>query len=88
MPHTIYTACNLSTPRESLLSELIPPEPEHSYHLLLFFCGMLCLGVLRHIEWLMVPEAILAGVGAALIAAAHSLNLKYSKDCKCCEPRR
>ena len=34
MPHQTDTACDLSTPRKSLLSKLIPPEPTHSYHLL------------------------------------------------------
>ena len=34
MPHITDTACDLSTPRKPLLSELIPPEPTHSYHLL------------------------------------------------------
>src|SRR5215467_2584446 len=33
-PQFINTACDLSTPRKSLFSELIPPEPNHSYHLL------------------------------------------------------
>ena len=53
--------------------------------LVLFFCGMLCLGVLRHMEWRMLPETIVAGTGAALIAGAHALNLKYSSACNCCE---
>lgn len=35
MPHQADTACDLSTPRKPLFSELIPPEPTHSYHLLL-----------------------------------------------------
>src|ERR1041384_3422850 len=34
MPQQHDPACDLSTPRKPLFSELIPPEPTHSYHLL------------------------------------------------------
>jgi MerC mercury resistance protein len=52
--------------------------------LALFFCGILFLVVLRRLEWLVVPETVLAGIGAALIAGAHALNLKFSRQCECC----
>jgi hypothetical protein len=51
----------------------------------MFFSGLLFLIVLRHLQWLVVPEAILAAVGAALIAGAHTLNLKFSRQCQCCK---
>jgi hypothetical protein len=54
--------------------------------LALFFCGLLFLVVLRHLRWLVVPETILGGFGAALIVGAHALNLKFSKQCECCRP--
>ena len=54
--------------------------------LAIFFCGLVCLIVLRHLRWMLIPDAILAGTGAALIAGAHALNLKLSKQCQCCRP--
>jgi MerC mercury resistance protein len=50
----------------------------------LFFCGILFLVVLRRLQWLVVSETVLAGIGAALIAGAHALNLKFSRECECC----
>jgi hypothetical protein len=50
----------------------------------LYVSGLIFLVVLRHLEWLIVPEAVLAAVGAALIASAHALNLKFSRECRCC----
>jgi hypothetical protein len=35
-----------------------------------------------------VPEAILVAVGAALIAGAHWLNHRFSRECECCKPAR
>ena len=54
--------------------------------LVLFFCGLLFLVVLRRLRWFMVPDAILAAAGAALIVSAHALNLKFSRQCECCRP--
>jgi MerC mercury resistance protein len=55
--------------------------------LALFFCGILCLAVLRRFEWLAVPEWTIAAIGAGLIAGAHVLNLRFSKQCECCKSR-
>jgi hypothetical protein len=52
--------------------------------LALFFCGLVFLLVLRRLEWLIVPEKVVAGIGAAMIAGAHILNLKFSRQCQCC----
>jgi hypothetical protein len=53
--------------------------------LALFVCGLLCLVVLRRLDWMVVPDGILAGVGAVLIIGAHALNLKFSRQCECCK---
>ncbi len=53
--------------------------------LVLFFCGVICLAVLRRREWPMVPEWVLAGIGAALIAGAHALNRRFARECGCCQ---
>jgi hypothetical protein len=50
----------------------------------LYVGGLMFLLVLRHLDWLIVPEAVLTAVGAALIASAHALNLKFSRECRCC----
>ena len=50
----------------------------------LFFCGLLVLLVLRRLQWLVVPEALLTLIGVALVAGAHALNLKFSRQCECC----
>ncbi len=79
MPHQTDTACDLSTPRKSLLSELIPPEPTHSYHLLLWFCRWhsfcgFAAGT-APVVWINdVVDAILRGARAA----AASLLLRVS----------
>jgi hypothetical protein len=52
--------------------------------LALFFCGLLFLLVLRRLQCFVVPETVLAGIGAALIVGAHALNLKYSNQFDCC----
>src|ERR1700730_17504908 len=52
--------------------------------LALFFCGLLFLAVLRQSRWLLIPDAILTAIGAALIVGAHALNLKFSRQCECC----
>jgi hypothetical protein len=52
--------------------------------LALFFCGLLCLAVLRRLHWMIIPESILTGIGALLIIGAHALNLRFSKQCECC----
>jgi hypothetical protein len=54
--------------------------------LALFLCGFLCLVVLRRLRWLIIPDMILAGVGAALIVGAHALNLRLSRRCECFRP--
>ena len=54
--------------------------------LLLFICGLFCLVVLRHLDGMIVPDAVLAGVGACLIVGAHAMNLKFLKSCECCRP--
>jgi hypothetical protein len=51
----------------------------------LFICGLLFLVVLRRLEWMIVPEVILTGIGAVLIVGAHALNLKFSRQCECCK---
>jgi|SRR5579872_5842834 len=54
--------------------------------LAMFCCGILCLIVRHHIHWRAIPvEEIGVAVGAILIIGAHTLNLKYSKRCPCCE---
>jgi peptidoglycan/LPS O-acetylase OafA/YrhL len=53
--------------------------------LAIFLCGLLCLVVLRHRHGMMIPDAILTGIGVVLIIGAHALNLKFSRQCKCCE---
>lgn len=53
--------------------------------LVLFLCGVFCLGVRRCIRWTSIAEVILIGLGAALIIGAHALNLKFSRRCQCCE---
>ena len=53
--------------------------------LALFFCGLFCLLVLRHVRWAIVPEAIVTGIGATLIVTAHALNLRLARRCHCCE---
>ena len=55
--------------------------------LALFFCGLVFLVVLRRLRWFVVPDTILAAVGAGLIVSAHALNLKFSRQCECCRPR-
>ena len=50
----------------------------------LFLCGLLVLLVLRRLQWLVVPEALLTLIGVALVAGAHALNLKFSRQCECC----
>lgn len=52
--------------------------------LVLFICGLVCLVVLRRLHWMILPDAMLAGAGAALIIGAHALNVKFSRDCECC----
>jgi hypothetical protein len=53
---------------------------------LLFAIGIAALGSRRHIPLKGVPaEAIMTAVGAFLIAGAHTLNLRLSRRCKCCE---
>lgn len=52
--------------------------------LALFVAGLFCLLVVRHIQWLIVPEAVVVGVGALLIIGAHALNLRFSRMCQCC----
>lgn len=54
--------------------------------LVLFLCGLVCLAVLRHIRWTIVPEVVMTGIGACLIIAAHALNLKFARRCECCDP--
>lgn len=55
--------------------------------MVLFASGVLCLLLRRYIRWNDIPfEALGAALGAALIICAHVLNLRYSKDCKCCDP--
>jgi len=58
--------------------------------LVLFICGIFCLAVLRHLDGMIVPDAVLAGAGACLIIGAHALNLKFLRSCECCrtEPAR
>jgi MerC mercury resistance protein len=51
--------------------------------LALFLGGLFCLVVLRHVRWALAPEVIVTGVGAALIVAAHALNLKLVRACQC-----
>jgi hypothetical protein len=55
--------------------------------LALFVCGLLCLIVFRRLDWMMIPDAILTGLGVALIIGAHALNMKFSQQCECCEPK-
>jgi MerC mercury resistance protein len=54
--------------------------------LALFFSGLLCLVVFRRLHWMMIPDAILTGIGVVLIIGAHALNMKFSRQCECCEP--
>jgi hypothetical protein len=51
--------------------------------LALFACGLVCLVVLRRLDWV-VPEVLTTGIGAALIAGAHALNVWFSHRCPCC----
>src|SRR5438552_3930509 len=53
--------------------------------LALFFCGLLCLVVFRRLHWMMIPDAILTGIGVVLIIGAHALNIRFSRQCECCK---
>jgi hypothetical protein len=49
--------------------------------------GLLCFLMRSRIPSSYVPfEAVWAGAGATLIIGAHLLNLRFSKQCQCCEP--
>jgi len=53
----------------------------------LFASGLLCLLLRRFIRWRDIPiEALGAALGVSLIIAAHALNLRFSRHCKCCDP--
>ena len=55
--------------------------------LALFLSGLLCLLLRRHIGWRQIPlESAGAALGAILIIAAHTLNLRLTRRCVCCEP--
>jgi hypothetical protein len=48
-----------------------------------FVCGLVCLVVVRRLDWV-VPEVLSTGLGAALIVGAHALNVRFSSRCPCC----
>jgi len=54
--------------------------------LAMFCTGIVCLLVRHHIPSSLPIESIGAGIGVAFIAGAHISNLKFSKNCRCCEP--
>lgn len=55
--------------------------------LVLFLAGMLCLFGHRHIQRVRGPlELAAVALGGGLIIGAHTLNLRYSKRCACCQP--
>ena len=56
--------------------------------LALFACGLLCLLLRHYIELPAIPvEAVASALGVSLIIAAHTLNLRFSRRCDCCDPR-
>jgi hypothetical protein len=54
--------------------------------LALFASGFLCLFFRHSIDLRTIPvEPIAAALGAGLIIAAHALNLRFSRRCRCCD---
>jgi hypothetical protein len=53
--------------------------------LTLFSCGILCLLIRRYGRLDSIGEMVMVGLGATLIIGAHALNLKFSKQCRCCQ---
>jgi hypothetical protein len=52
----------------------------------MFVIGMACLWFRNRLHWTLVPfEPIAAGFGAFLLIGAHTLNLRLSRRCQCCE---
>ena len=54
--------------------------------LAMFLAGILCLYLRRRLPSSASIEVMAVGLGAALIIGAHSLNLRFSRRCRCCEP--
>jgi hypothetical protein len=48
-----------------------------------FGTGLMCFFARRYIHCSLEP--VMAGLGAILIIGAHALNLKFSKNCQCCD---
>ena len=69
---------------------LIPGYRKKHRHwscLAMFFSGIACLWFRRYVQGIgVVVEPIAVGIGALLIIGAHSLNLRLSRRCDCCEP--
>ncbi len=55
--------------------------------LALFVSGLCCLLLRRHIAFpALSVEPVMTAVGAGLIIGAHFLNLRFSRNCQCCDP--
>lgn len=54
--------------------------------LAMFVAGLFCLLGLRRLQWSLFPEILTISIGAALIIGAHALNLKFTRQCRCCQP--
>ena len=54
--------------------------------LAMFLGGLFCVLVIRRLHWTVLPDMIAVGIGAALIIGAHTLNLRFSRQCVCCAP--
>ncbi len=70
------------------IATLIPGYRRHHRRrscLVMFCTGIVCLPLRHHISSNLPIESIGAGVGVSFIASAHVLNLKFSKDCRCCQ---
>jgi len=71
------------------IATLIPGYRRHHGRrscLIMFCTGIVCLLLRHHIRSELPLESIGAGIGVCFIAGAHVLNLKFSKNCRCCEP--
>jgi hypothetical protein len=53
--------------------------------LALFAGGLCCLVFLRHAVWTPAAEMVVTGIGAGLLIGAHALNLRFSRQCACCQ---
>jgi MerC mercury resistance protein len=71
------------------VATLIPGYRRHHGRrscLAMFCTGIVCLLLRHHIPSRLPMESIGAGIGVCFIAGAHILNLKFSRNCSCCEP--